>query len=115
MTRNRATDLYVVGLVVGACALMLAAMGRPVVLLVVTLLLSCALWLSRPAWPSSSRILPIYIVAILVQCAHLIEEYRTGFYRAFPAVMGSDAWSARQFLVFNLVWLAVFIFAAFGL
>src|SRR5437016_2791564 len=87
MMGNRASDRVTAGLVVVAgCALIFATMGRAVVLL-----------------------------AVLIQCAHLIEEYRAGFYRFLPAIMGSVAWSARHFLVFNLVWLAVFILAGIGL
>jgi hypothetical protein len=98
-----------------ACALMLATMGRAVVFLVGALGLSYGLWLARPVLPVASRILPAYAAAVLVQSAHLTEEYRTGFYRMFPPVLGSDPWSARQFLIFNLVWLGVFVIAGFGL
>jgi hypothetical protein len=116
MMGNRVSDRVTTGLVVvAACALMFATMGRAVVVLAVALLLSYALWLSRRAWPSPRRILPMYSVAVLIQCVHLIDEYRAGFYQAFPAIMGSVAWSARQFLVFNLVWLAVFMLAGIGL
>jgi hypothetical protein len=116
MNGKQWSDRVAVGLVVVAgCALMLATMGRAVGLLALALLVSYALWLSRGAWPASSRILPTFSVAVLVQCIHLIEEYRAGFYRAFPAIMGSTAWSARQFLLFNSVWLAVFILAGVGL
>jgi hypothetical protein len=52
---------------------------------------------------------------VVVQCAHLLEEYRTGFYRVFPPVFGADPWSARRFLTFNVVWLIVFLIAGFGL
>jgi hypothetical protein len=94
---------------------MLATMGRAVVFLVGALTLSFGLWLVRPAVPAASRILPAYAAAVLVQCGHLAEEYRTGFYRMFPPVLGSDPWSARQFLILNLVWLAIFVLAGFGL
>jgi hypothetical protein len=50
-----------------------------------------------------------------MQCGHLIEEYRTAFYRMFPPVLGSDPWSARQFLIFNLACLGILVFAGFGL
>ena len=94
---------------------MLATMGRAVVFLVGALGLSYGLWFVRPALPAASRVLPAYAAAVLVQCGHLTEEYRTGFYRMFPPVLGSDPWSARQFLIFNLVWLGIFVFAGFGL
>jgi Protein of unknown function with HXXEE motif len=106
----------VTGLIVAiGCVLMLAAMGRAVVFLVAALGLSYGLWLMRPAVPSASRILPAYTAAVFVQCGHVAEEYQTGFYRMFPPVLGTDAWSARRFLIFNLVWLAIFVVAGFGL
>jgi hypothetical protein len=92
---------------------MLAAMGWAAVLLVVALLFSFGLWLTRPAWPSA-RVLPVYAVALLLQVAHLAEEYRAGFYRVFPPVLGQAPWSARQFLLFNIVWLAVFVVGGIG-
>jgi hypothetical protein len=94
---------------------MLATMGRAVAFLVGALGLSYGVWLMRPALPAASRVLPAYVAAVLVQCGHLTEEYHTGFYRMFPPVVGRDPWSARQFLIFNLVWLGIFVFAAFGM
>jgi hypothetical protein len=44
-----------------------------------------------------------------------VEEYRTGFYSVFPPVFGAEAWSAARFLTFNLVWLAIFVVAGFGI
>jgi hypothetical protein len=110
------TARAVTGLVVAiACMLMLATMGRAVAFLAMALALSFALWLVRPEVPPVSRVLPTYSAAVLAQCAHLTEEYRTGFYRLFPPILGSDIWSANQFLIFNMVWLAVFVFAGIGL
>lgn len=100
--------------VAGAAALMLATMGRAVGLLVIALGLSYAIWLTRGTWPGSRRIVPVLVAAIIVQCAHLGEELWSGFYRAFPPVMGAGPWSERQFVVFNVVWLAVFLAATLG-
>jgi hypothetical protein len=66
-------------------------------------------------WPVANSIIGIYTVAVLVQCAHVIEEYRAGFYRVFPPVFGAEPWSAKRFLTFNVVWLIVFLIAGFGL
>src|SRR5215208_7032414 len=104
------------GLAVAAAgALTLATMGRAAGLLVVAMGVAYALWLGRAEWPPPARIIPIYAVAVLVQCAHLAEEYRTGFHRAFPPVFGAEPWSGSRFLVFNFVWLGVFAMAAVGL
>ena len=100
--------------VVGAGALMLATMGRAVTVLVMAVGASYAIWLTRSDWPQSHRILPVFLVAVFVQCAHLGEEIWSGFYRAFPPVFGADPWSERQFIVFNLVWLVVFFAAGLG-
>jgi hypothetical protein len=82
-------------------------MGRAVVALDVALVVSYALWASRVAPAPPPRVLPALIAALLVQLAHLAEEYRAGFQQAFPALFGYG-WSDRRFLAFNLAWLAVF-------
>lgn len=94
---------------------MFAAMGAAVVLLAAALVLSYVLWSARAAWPRANRVIPAYWAAVLVQCAHLVEEYRSGFYRLFPPVLGDEAWSAHQFLAFNLVWMVVFALAGIGI
>jgi hypothetical protein len=90
-------------------------MGRATVLLVATLVVCYGVWARRSEWPPAESIIGVYAVAVVVQCAHLVEEYRTGFYRVFPAVFGGDPWSAQRFLTFNLVWLTVFVIAGVGL
>jgi hypothetical protein len=108
-------ELSLTGLAVaGAAALMLATMGRAVGPLVIALGFSYAIWLTNGAWPAGRRIVPVLIAAVIVQCVHFGEELWSGFYRAFPLVMGGGAWSERQFVVFNAVWLAVFVAAIFG-
>jgi hypothetical protein len=96
-------------------ALTLATMGRAASLLVVAMAVAYALWVTRTGWPPAKRILPIYATAVLVQCAHLAEEYATGFHLAFPPVFGTEPWSGRRFLAFNLVWLAIFAVGGLGL
>lgn len=98
-----------------ACVIILVTMGRATIPLVVTLAVCYAIWARRSEWPPAKSIIGVYAVAVVVQCAHLFEEYRTGFYRVFPPVFGADPWSARRFLVFNFVWLTVFLIAGFGL
>lgn len=101
--------------VVVASALTLVTMGSATSGLVIALLLSYGLWIARSAWPVPERVVPVYVAALIVQCAHLVEEYRGGFHRLFPLVFDADPWSGRQFLAFNLVWLSVFVVAGFGL
>lgn len=89
-------------------------MGRAVVVLVIALGVAYAIWLMRSDWSVSRHIMPVLLVAVFVQCVHLGEETWTGFYRAFPPVMGGEPWSERQFLIFNAVWLALFLAATLG-
>ncbi|MFL5541928.1 MAG: hypothetical protein ACJ8J0_23270 [Longimicrobiaceae bacterium] len=97
------------GLVVAAaCALTFAAMGWAAGLLVAAMVVSYGLWIGRMEWPATARVVPVYLAAVVVQCAHLAEEYATGFHRAFPPVLGAEPWSGGRFLAFNLAWLAVF-------
>ena len=72
------------------------------------------LWGFGLPWRAGPRVLPLYLAGLAVQCLHLLEEYLTGFGRDFPALFGL-AWNEREFLAFNLVWLAVFLLAALGL
>jgi len=97
------------------CIIILVTMGRATILLVVTLAVCYAIWARRSEWPPAKSLIRLYALAVVVQCAHLLEEYYTGFYRVFPPVFGADPWSARRFLVFNFVWLTVFLIAGFGL
>ena len=98
-----------------AAGLIVVTMGRAAGMLVVAVIVSYAVWLTRSRWPVADRILPVYAFAVLIQCAHLIEEYGNGFHRLFPPVLGAEPWSDRRFLIFNLIWLAVFVSAAVGL
>jgi hypothetical protein len=98
-----------------ACVFVLLTMGRATIPLVVMLAVCYVIWARRSEWPPASRIIGVYGAAVVVQCAHLLEEYRTGFYRVFPPVFGADPWSARRFLTFNVVWLIVFLIGGFGL
>jgi uncharacterized protein with HXXEE motif len=60
-------------------------------------------------------VLPALIIAVVVQCAHLVEEYRNGFFRVFPRLFGGDPWSAEQFLEFNVLWLIAFLAAGIAI
>lgn len=95
--------------------LMPVAMGRAVLVLSAILIVSYGLWLTRSVWPPRGRVLPALIVSVVVQCAHLAEEYRSGFFRVFPRLFGSKPWSAEQFLWFNVLWLSAFVLAGVGI
>lgn len=98
-------------LVAVALAAQTAVMGRAVAGLDVAVLVSYALWAARPTPTAPRHVLPWLGAALLVQAAHLAEEYRAGFQRAFPALFGY-AWSDARFLGFNAAWLAAFAVSA---
>jgi hypothetical protein len=56
-----------------------------------------------------------FLIALAVQCLHFMEEFVTRFEDRFPALLGLPAWSENFFVVFNLLWLSVWILSAIGL
>ena len=100
--------------VVAADVAMLATMGRAVAFLAAALVLAYLLWFDQRAIEPRT-VLPPYVLAICAQGLHLVEEYRAGFYREFPAILGATPWSATAFLIFNVTWLVVFGLVALGL
>ena len=52
--------------------------------------------------------------AIAVQCAHFVEEWMTGFNCRFPELLGLAPWSIELWATFNLVWIAIWVLAVFG-
>jgi hypothetical protein len=115
MNDARASNILTGAAVAAAGAIQLALMGRPVTPLVIALILAFILWLGPSTWRSTRPVVASYVTALLVQSAHLIEEYQTGFYAVFPPIFGTDPWSPRLFLMFNLAWLAVFALAVVGI
>jgi hypothetical protein len=101
--------------VVLASALQLVVMGRAVTPLVIALVVSYILWIGQGVRRPTRGLLAAYAAALIVQCLHLVEEYRTGFYRVFPPVFGAEPWSPGRFLVFNFTWLAAFLIAGIGI
>src|SRR5262245_31717525 len=57
----------------------------------------------------------LFVAGILCQIAHFSEEYATRFYERFPAALGLEPWTSDFFLVFNLCWLAIWVWAAVAL
>lgn len=86
-------------------------MGRAVLLLNLVLVLSFAVWATRPRTASPRRVLPAVAAAVVVQLGHLTEEYYTGFQRALPALVGY-AWEDWRYLTFNGAWLVAFAASA---
>ena len=55
------------------------------------------------------------VIATVLQAAHFGEEFATGFHRRFPALLDLAPWSDGFFLVFNLLWLAIWAVSIAGL
>jgi len=104
---------------IGAVFVVIAAvsqslwMGRGVILLSAGLVVAYLLWLATPWKNDPVRVLPIYFIAVAIQCLHFAEEFATGFQRQFPKLLGSE-WTDAQFVVFNMIWLALFVLAGLG-
>lgn len=54
------------------------------------------------------------LTACGVQAAHFGEEFLTGFFTAFPGVLGLTPWSRRSFAVFNVAWLVIWVVSVFA-
>jgi hypothetical protein len=57
----------------------------------------------------------LFLIALAAQCMHFMEEFVTRFQDRFPKLLGLPAWSENFFVVFNLIWLSVWILSAIGL
>src|SRR5277367_5999432 len=88
-------------------------MGLAIILLSVGLVLAYGVWVAARWKNDAAAVLPIYLIAIAVQCLHFTEEYVTGFQHQFPRMFGDD-WSDARFVVFNMLWLAAFVLAGLG-
>jgi len=57
----------------------------------------------------------LFLIGLAAQCLHFMEEFVTRFHDRFPALLGLPAWSDNFFVVFNLMWLSLWILSAIGL
>ena len=89
-------------------------MGIAITFIAIGLVIAYGIW-AKVRWNNEvSAVLPLYLLGISVMCLHFLEEYLTGFQRAFPTLIGYQ-WSDQKFVSFNLLWLAIFILAAIGI
>jgi Protein of unknown function with HXXEE motif len=88
-------------------------MGSAIALLSIGLIVAYLVWVLCRWKNDPAAVLPVYLLAIAVQCLHFAEEFLTGFARQFPRLLGST-WSDTQFVMFNMAWLAMFVLAALG-
>jgi len=98
-------------------AIVLAAqtrwMGPPIIFLSGGLVVSYGVWVAARWTNDAVAVLPFYLLAIAVQCLHFAEEYLTGFQHRFPRLFGGD-WSDARFVTFNILWMAAFVLAGWG-
>jgi Protein of unknown function with HXXEE motif len=57
----------------------------------------------------------LFLIGLAAQCLHFMEEFVTRFQDRFPALLGLPAWPENFFVVFNLIWLSVWMLSAIGL
>lgn len=107
------TRLFGAFLVVTVVTAQAVWMGPAASLLGVGLVISYLVWVGTRWRDEVAAVLPMYLLAIAVQCAHFTEEYLTGFQRQFPGLVGYE-WSDARFVSFNMAWLAAFVLAALG-
>jgi hypothetical protein len=88
-------------------------MGMPVLFLNIGLAVSLIIWLNYKKH-YSRKLSWLYLTGILIQLTHFLEEYYMGFYKALPSIFNANPWSERQFIIFNMVWLIIFLLAAIG-
>ena len=65
----------------------------------------------RPKVRRSARFFIIVGLAILTQCVHFLEEFRSHFFIRFPEAFGLQPVTETVFVSFNLTWLAIWVIA----
>lgn len=72
-----------------------------------------ALWLTLSRCEISPadvvRVRMLAGITVLAHAAHFSEEYYAGFYIRFPELFGLGSWPASFFIVFNGVWVAIWL------
>lgn len=101
------------GLVLTVVAAQTYWMGPAIVLLSGGLVVTYGIWVAARWKNDAAAVLPVYLLAIAVQCLHFTEEYITGFQHQFPRLFEDD-WSDGRFVTFNMLWLAAFVLAGLG-
>lgn len=48
-------------------------------------------------------------IATMIQGAHFVEEWATGFHARFPALLGLDPMPIPFFVAFNLAWITIWV------
>jgi len=91
-------------------------MGPVVILLNAGLIASLLAWLTTGGGhPYPKRLVgPVYLASITIQILHFSEEYTGRLFELAPPLFNLSPLPAQKFLVFNLIWIGIFLVAAVG-
>jgi len=108
----------VVAVVLTAAAVTLNAfvMGPAVILLNAGLIASLLAWLTTGAGrPYPHRLVrPLFLASIAIQIFHFVEEYAGQVHELVPPLFSLSPLPAGKFVVFNLIWIGIFLVSAVG-
>ncbi len=105
------TALVTYGLVTFASVQFVLIMGIPSAV-------AYGLWLKSRSRNSiePNKLLPLYLLASIVQIVHMLEEYLSGFPQEFPVLLNAEPWTNQFFLtVFVFIGVSIYLAAAIGL
>ena len=76
----------------------------------------CYLRTSYREMPKPERVVPIYLIALAIQCLHFTEEYVTGFqHRVTELLAGMPPFNVNVFVAFNMIAYCLFLLAGVGM
>jgi hypothetical protein len=58
------------------------------------------------------RAVRLFLIGLAAQSLHFMEEFVTRFQDRFPALLSLPAWSNNFYVIFNLLWMCVWILSA---
>lgn len=96
-----------VSILVGTAGLGVAAL--------LALLLTVTRSMGDPSPTAQQRLVRLAALAIVLQGFHFLEEWVTGFYERFPALLGLLPWPRSFFVWFNVFWMVLWVAALIGL
>jgi len=116
MNSHAATGVSGIVFTVAAVVSNSLVMGPAVILLNVGLVAALLAWLMTGSGrPSPNRLVgPLFLASIVMQAFHFVEEYAGRLYELAPPLFNLRPLPAQKFLVFNLVWIVIFMAAAIG-
>jgi hypothetical protein len=113
---HRATVVVATVLTAAAATSNALFMGPAVILLDIGLVASLLAWLTTGAGrPYPHRLVgPLFLAVITIQIFHFAEENAGRLYELAPPLFNLKPLPAQQFIVFNLIWIGIFLVSAVG-